>query len=252
MFNQDKTEAATPRRRQQAQEKGQFAKSQDLAACLPLLAGVLFFLVMGDAFVRDLTTLVEENLTRAFWLTADFDLILPYLTQLTIHILGLLLGLLVVLLLAGLGGTFLQSGWNFHFEKALPHFERLDPAAGLARIFSLEGVVRGATVVLKLGVCGGIAWLLLRSELSAVARAGELSCGQLALWLGHLLIKSAMAIVSGLIVLSAFDYLWQRYKWERDLRMTVQEVREEMKETLGDPQVIKRRRQRQYEISSRR
>jgi flagellar biosynthetic protein FlhB len=237
----EKTQEATPHRRQQAREKGHVAFSQDLSSALVLVGGVLALLYLGDRLVQTLAHLVQTHVSGAD-LSTDPASANAALQRVLAEVARGGLPLLVVLTLIGGLASVLQTGFLYVPQRVMPDFGRLSLLRGFQRIFSLAGVVRlgfGLFKVLVIFmVAGGVVYLR-RAELLAAA---DYDVATLAVFLIDITLKTALWVGAALLVLAAFDYAWQRIRHERDLRMTPQEVREEMKNLQGDPQVMARRR----------
>jgi flagellar biosynthetic protein FlhB len=249
---QERTEKATPKRLKDARDKGQVARSRELnsAALVLLGAGGLWVLGghMGSVFVGlmrggftvdraaalDPTALVSRlgaAAGQALWALAPW----------------LLLALVVAAAAPMLLGGFLLSG-----ENLTPKFERLDPVKGLKRVFSAQGAVETGKALAKFVVLGGIAWLVVRQMAPALLALGsEPMPGAIVHALG-LSAKAFFLTALGLLLIAAVDVPFQLWNHARQLRMTRQDIKDEMKESEGRPEVRGRIRQRQQELSRRR
>lgn len=250
MFDQDKTEAATPRRRQQARDKGQSGRSQDLVAAIVLLAAIFLLYHCGERLVLSIFQFSCSLYQNELWLTADPDAISRFLSTNALSFIISFASVAVILVFAGIGSHLLQTGWFFLPEKVIPDFNRISPMRGLARIFSLDGLIRTGTGFVKIVVCSAIAWFILYSQSQTILHLGENTTAEIFVYLCSLLFKTAFTLAGTLLGLAIIDVIWQKWKFERDLRMTPQEIREELKETIGDPILIEQRRRRQQEIGS--
>jgi len=145
-------------------------------------------------------------------------------------------------MLLAIAGNVVQVGFLFLPDKALPDFSRIDPVQGLARLFSLRTSSRLAFGLLKLGVVMNVAWYSFQADRDRILNCGQLPLTDLAAFIAETTIWTALRIGFALLALAAFDYGYERLRYERDLRMTVQEIREELRSLHGDPQTIGRRR----------
>jgi flagellar biosynthetic protein FlhB len=245
----DKSQEATPHRRQQALEQGQVARSQDLSAAVLLVAGLASLIFLGGGLAAFFAALARRQLGGDPWVSADVSFVAALWNatwlELATHILPLL-GLLVA---AGVAVSIAQTGFLFLPEKLQPKFSHLDPIQGLQRIFSLAGVMRLAFGMLKVLIVATVAWFSLADrwqEILAMIGMELLPLGGL---MGEILLWTGLKIASALLLLALLDYGFQWWKQEQDLRMTSQEVREEMKDLQGDPQVIARRRSVQRQLA---
>lgn len=244
----DKSQDATPHRRQQAREEGQVPRSQDLGSAVLLVGGlwVLFALSGG------LVTYFAEHAQRQFggeaWLTAS-----PEFVRATwIAELGPLAKALLPALAAAMGISIAmglaQGGLLFLPDKLMPDFSRVDPIQGFRRLFSMASVVRLAFGIFKIILVGSVAYWSLRGRYEDLLLMAFLTIPQVGALLFDILFWTSMKIGAALLILSLADYGYQYWKYEQDLKMTTQEVREEMKNLQGDPQIISRRRAAQRQM----
>jgi flagellar biosynthetic protein FlhB len=145
-----------------------------------------------------------------------------------------------------------QVGFLFLPEKVGFDLSRLDPLAGMRRLFSLSNVVRLGFGIFKVVLIAGVAGACLYQELPAVLGLTGRSAAEIAVYLGQAVLWTAMKIGIALLILAILDYGYQWWRHERDLKMTPQEVREEMRNLEGDPQIIARRRAAQRQIAMHR
>ncbi len=248
MFDQEKTESATPRRLAQAREKGQIAKSQDIIGALLVLGGFLFFSFQGESVIQTLFEVSSGLYRQKAWIQVNSDDIYTYLFQTFFIILKSFISFLVFLMIIGIGGSLVQTGWLWLPDRIIPQFSRLSPSSGIKRIFTLEGVIRTILAFGRILLCLAIAFGYLYLKWNALMQMGALSIKEIISFIFYTIINIGLLMGGVLLFFSIFDLLWQHWKLAQDLRMTPEEVKEEMKEVLGDPQIQQRRRQRQQEI----
>jgi flagellar biosynthetic protein FlhB len=245
----EKSFDATPHRRQQAREQGQVVYSQDLGSAALLVAGVLVLMNWGGAVIEQTIRYMERQLGVVPTLTADRS-------EIVVHSFGLLqtfgvalLPILGTLALAGALSTILQIGLLFVPERLNPDLSRLSLIAGMKRILSLQGAARLGFGMIKIGIIAAVAGFVLYGRRNEVLYAGELPLGELARMLIDITFATALWVGLALFALALLDYGFQRWKHEQDLMMTHQEIREEMKNMQGDPQIISRRRAIQRQMA---
>jgi flagellar biosynthetic protein FlhB len=247
----EKSFDATPYRRQQAREHGQVAYSQDLGSAALLVVGALVLMNWGGTVIDHAIRFMEHQLSNVGPLVVDeTDLAVTGFSL--VRTFGLaLLPILGVLAVAGALSTVLQVGLLFVPERVQPDLSRLSVLAGLKRILSLQGAVRLGFGLVKIGIVSIVAAAVLYGRWREVVYASELPLADLARLLVDVSLSTALWVGAALFALALLDYGFQRWKHEQDLRMTHQEIREEMKNLQGDPQVIARRRsiQRQMAMS---
>jgi flagellar biosynthetic protein FlhB len=245
----DKTHDPTPHRRQQAREQGQTAFSQDLGSAVLLIVGAGMLLYWG----RDLAETSARLLRQQLQLPLDGPLetgdVVLQLRQQMRSLASVLLPLLLALLGAAIGSSVMQTGFLFLTDKLRPDPSRLSPLAGIQRILSLQGAMRLSFGMFKVVIVALVGGAVIYQSWDEVVYAGSLSLPELAGMVAHLTITTALWVGVALFLLALFDYSFQRWKHEQDLKMTHQEIREEMKNLQGDPQIIARRRSVQRQLA---
>ncbi len=244
----DKSLEPTPHRRQQARREGHVAKSQDLGSAALLLAGLGALKILGGGLVGFLADYCRTQLGGEPWLTADAAFAVSHWNA-TLWLLGRrLLPLLGLLCLAGAAVNVLQIGFLFLPQRLAFDFTRLDPLAGLRRIFSTAGMVRLSFGVIKLAIALAVAGVVLYGQRAAILGLTGLMPAALALQMTEILLWTALKVGAALLALAVLDYAYQWWRNEQDLKMTPQELREEMRNLEGNPQVIARRKQVQRDL----
>lgn len=253
----ERTERATPRRRQEARERGQVARSADLAAGVLLLGAFVALLAWGEGMAAGTARLV-----RACWGGADaldFTAVgaSAFLARQALGAAAVLAPFLLVAVLLAFLGNFLQVGPLWAGELVRPDIGRISPGRGLKRLLGIRGLVRTVMGVLKIGCIVLVVYLVLAryvdpgrgaplfaffgEDLSgALARANRAAC------------ELGIACGIAMCLLAILDYGYRRWQHEADLRMTKLQVREEMKRFEGDPKIKERRRRVQRQIAFQR
>ncbi|MFA9461481.1 flagellar biosynthesis protein FlhB [Thiohalorhabdus methylotrophus] len=244
-----KTEDPTPKRREEARQRGQIPTSREVATAALLLValGVLYLgaVSMGDS----LTAAMRDFYRFNDWRGLDADGVVSGLQAVTGHLLAILAPLLVPLVVGAFFVYALQTQMNLSAESIKPKFNKISPAQGIKRIFSMRGLVEFGKSLGKVAVLGGIGYItmllwweaLLGSPVLTVAQG----LGVLRGMVGTVLLLSVIFF----LLLAAIDYAFQFQQNEQELRMTKREVQEEHKQTEGDPHMQQRRRQKHQEMS---
>lgn len=246
---QEKTEKATPRKIQEARRLGQVAKSADLNSALILLFVAFFLLVTKEFYLdslgRFLTGYFEQFLSAK---TNQLDL-LPIFQGLFFQVFLLFLPFLIIPVVIALGANLLQVGFLFAPGVLAPKVERLNPVSGLQRMFSLRGLVELTKTIFKIVVVGGITYLLIKNQLPSLIKIFHCSAAGSALIIVNygtrILLYGALAY----LILAVADYFYQRYEHQKSIRMTKQEMKEELRQTEGDPLVKAQIRRRQRSLA---
>lgn len=248
----DKKHLATDRRRRQAREEGQVVKSQDLTSAALLLAalGVLWMLG-GPACEQLATAFVDAFSTVRVGPLGNNDAVHWLLTsgsRLALAAAPMLLAMLV----AGILANLVQTGFLFSTNKIVPKLSHVNPLSGFKRILSMQGVARLGFGLFKVTIVAAVAYGALRYYRDSILNLAALSVPQIAVALFDSLMGTCVWIGAALFVLAILEYAFQRWKHEKDLMMSDQEIRDELKETEGDPQVAARRRQVQRQLAMQR
>ncbi|MFZ1933001.1 MAG: EscU/YscU/HrcU family type III secretion system export apparatus switch protein [Thermoguttaceae bacterium] len=245
----DKSVEPTPRRRQQARREGQVAKSQDLGSALMLLAGVGILMSLGGGLVGFLVSYCRSQLGGQPWLAANADFITGQWNATLWTLARCLLPILGLLCLAGVAVNLLQTGFLFLPQRVSVDLGRISPIRGWQRIFSSARMVHLGFGLLILTAVIGVAGVVLYNQREALLGLIALPPPALAAEMAQLMLWTALKIGAALLVLAILDYGYQRWRHEQDLRMTPQELREELKNLEGDPQLRARRKRAQHELA---
>lgn len=247
----DKTHDPTPHRRQQAREQGQVAQSQDLSSAVTLLGSVLALMYLGGNVVRFLGELACRQLGGDPWLVADRQHALNQWRTVSWEMGKSILPILGAMVLLALIAHIGQTGFVLVPHKLAPDLQRISPLKGLQRIFSWSSGVRLLLGVFKVMIVGAVGWWCVWREHERVLGLGSLEAPPVAAMIVQITLSTCLWIGGALLLLALFDFGFQRWKHEQDLRMTSQELREELKTLQGDPQTLARRRviQRQLVVN---
>jgi flagellar biosynthesis protein FlhB len=244
----DKSQDATPHRRQQAREQGQVARSQDLGSAAVLLGSVVGLMWLGPALAEYLASLTRQQLGGEPWMSADVSFCTAQWHSVTWGLGKVMLPILGVVMLLAIASNVLQVGLLFLPDKLAPDLGRIDPLKGFGRLFSLTNLVRLAFGIVKVAIVAAVAYASVKGHRDEILSATGMALPEMAAFLVNLLLSTALKIALALLLLAILDFGFQWWKQEQDLRMTTQEVREEMKNLQGDPQVISRRRAAQRQL----
>ncbi|MGQ9606064.1 MAG: flagellar biosynthesis protein FlhB [Thermogutta sp.] len=246
--NGEKSQDPTPYRRQKAREEGQVARSHDLVSALVLLGGTLALMMAGRAALDALIRLSRYHLGGEAWLRMDVSDAVALFRQVLWELTLVLGPVLVAMMVVAAAANFLQTGFLFLPQKLVPDFSRLDPWKGFGRIFSLSNAFRLGLGLVKLSAVAAVALLYLNSRRDEILGLADLEMLPLAWYLGDLLLGVTLRLGLALLVLAVLDFGFQFWKHEQDLKMTPQEVREELRNLEGDPQIAARRRMVQRQL----
>lgn len=250
--DQERTEQATGKRREEAREKGQVARSQEVVSVGILVASLIFFYFGGSTMI--LKTM--DVMTTGFREAARKDLTQDTLTLIIIDYIikgfGILFPMLIAVLIAAILGNVMQFGFMFSSESLQPKIDKISPAKGFKRLFSMRSIVELIKGVLKICIIGGVAYLMIRKEFVNLIPLADQSVWGMLSYLGRVCFNILLATTVVLVFLAALDYAYQRWEFEKSIRMTKQEIKDEFKNTEGDPMIKARIRRIQKEMARKR
>jgi flagellar biosynthetic protein FlhB len=252
-FAQERTEPATPKKRQKVRSEGKICKSRDLTAAVEILAGLLGLWVLGSRMGSGLVDYMRETITfmgDGVLLQAGWFYSLEYGALWAYFDAWLLLGLIIAAFVTGI--TIKQVGWVISFEPFKLDFERLNPVSGMKKILSARSLVELLKGLLKATVFCVVIYIALREKLPIAVRAMQIPLEEGALQLWDLLWDLAMRLAVMLLIMALADYLYQKWDFEKSIRMSKQEIKEEYRQTEGDPQIKNKIRQKQRELAKKR
>jgi flagellar biosynthesis protein FlhB len=249
---QEKTEEPTAKRLKESRDKGQIARSKELNTLAVVMAAAIALLMFGPAMVRGMTELMVYNFTierEALYATDSMGLRLLASARKGLDILA---PIFFVLLIAALVGPLLLGGWLFSAKSMAPKFERMNPAAGLKRMFSVKALVELLKALAKFLVVLAAALLVMNFQRGDLLALSLESLPNAMVHSGWILGTALLLLACSLILIAAVDIPFQLWDHKKKLLMTKQEVRDEYKESEGKPEVKSRIRQLQREMAQRR
>ncbi|PKA67803.1 flagellar biosynthetic protein FlhB [Pseudomonas baetica] len=249
---QDKTEDPTEKRKKDSREKGEIARSKELNTLAVVMAGAGALLVFGGMLAEDLMELMRLNFTLSREVIMDQGSMGAFLLQSGKIALVAIQPIMITLLLAALIGPISLGGWLFAAGSMAPKFSRMNPGAGLKRMFSMKAVIELLKALAKFLITLGVALLVLSADVDDLLRIAHEPLEQAIIHSVVLVGWSSLWLACGLIIIAAVDVPVQIWESMKKLKMTKQEVRDEHKDQEGRPEVKQRIRQTQREMSQRR
>lgn len=249
---EERTEQATPRRRQEARRRGQVARSVELSSVAAFLAVVMVLKAVSEGALQGAMESIRFALTNLSHTEFSPALALSFTSGCLGHAAKAFLPVIGVAMVVGVAVNLLQVGVMFTAEPLAPNWARLNPVAGFMRLFSRRAFVESVKTLLKVLLIGWLAFSAVRADAAMLLRTSEIDPLMVLMLVGQLLYKMAWRVGLAMLVLALLDYGFQRWEYEKSLRMTKEEVKQELKQTEGDPQVKSRIRARQQAIARRR
>lgn len=238
----EKTEQATPRRRQEAREEGNIARSTDLNAAVMLLASVLLMQWLGMHMLTGMKLLIQEQLGPSWAYnplrTDDLQQTLGWAGWM---MLGIAAPLVLAMTAVGALVSITQVGLIFSIKPLTPNLGRLSPLKGLKGFLDARAGIRLVMSLSKVALIGGLAFWFIHQDMPAILSMSSLEILPMFAAACGLAYSLALKLALILLVLAILDWAYQRWQRERDLRMSKEEVKEEMKRMEGDPMIKQRR-----------
>lgn len=249
---QERTEEATSQRREDFRRRGQVAQTRELASVFMLLGLAVILWMMGQYFIQNILDTYRMS----------FDLIRPdvlrtnnvtsYLAPFGIKAILILGPFLLFAFIFAIASSVLQTGFLFSEEALSPDIEKINPLNGFKKIFSLRNLMEGIKSLAKFAVIGGVVYNILSKVMTGLPELAMFSPNQTMSFLMTLLFKLLFTVGIVMLVIATADYFFQRFTLENEMKMTKQEIRDEVKTREGDPLIKARIRKIQKEVAQRR
>lgn len=250
---QERTEEATPRRLQQAREKGQIANSRELNTLLMLmLAGAALWFI-GPYIAKEMMVMFKTSLNLSREQIFDPTAMPELFKREIFNALGAITPFFVVMVIAAIAGPVsLGGGINFSTQAIAFKWEKLDPIKGLKRVFALRGLIELLKALFKFILIGLVAVLFLYSQTDDYIRLSDEPVKQGITHAAKMLVMAFLVIASTMTLIAMLDVPFQLWDYKKQLKMTFQEVKDEHKDTEGNPEVRGRVRKMQRDIAQQR
>ncbi|MFI3221868.1 MAG: flagellar biosynthesis protein FlhB [Methylococcaceae bacterium] len=248
----EKTEDASAQRLEKAREDGDVPRSRELATFTVLMAAASGFWMSGESIIRQLKHMLAKGLTFERLQVMDPALLGAGLLQQFMDLVITLAPFVALLLLAALGSPMLIGGWLFSTKALGPNFGKLNPISGLANMVSTHALIELLKAIGKTLLVGSVAWFIMNSELDDIFSLSAQSAQVASAKLGHLLLITFTSLVSVLALIALIDAPYQMIHYSQKMKMTRQEVRQEAKESDGNPEIKAKVRAMQREMARRR
>lgn len=246
------TEEATPRKLEDARRKGDVAKTSDLPQWASLAAAFGVIAIGGGYLMQHTAAMLLPFIAHAGDLSVTGQGGVIIMRQAVLAALPILLTVLLAAGFAGAGGNLVQHGFLWSPEKLTPDFSKLNPMKGFARMFGIDSFVQFLKTLVKVTVVGSVAWVVLKPhafELSQLAAMDPMAMLPMAWSLTKALFLAILALLGAT---AGADWMWQRYRFSVRMRMSKQEVKEDYKQSEGDPHIKAKLRQMRMEKAKRR
>lgn len=248
----EKTEEPTSRRLEKAREEGQIARSRELNTTAILIAGSAGLLMYGPAVSDAMARLMRHNFDIPREAIFDTSSMIGYLASSSYLAATAIAPLMVLAMLAAMIGPIALGGWLFSTKALMPKMSRIDPLAGIKRMFSMNSLVELGKGILKVSLIGFVAYLVVKHDTDLVINLDRADIDTAMVHSLQLTAWAALLISASTILIAIIDVPYQMWDHTKKLRMSLQEIKDEMKDTEGKPEVKGRIRQLQHEMARRR
>jgi flagellar biosynthesis protein FlhB len=249
---QEKTEQATPQKRQESRRKGQVAKSTEVPTAFIMLFVFLTLFFIGGWMLEKFLVLLQDYFTDKL----AFELTRETTKQLFAETLNeavfIVAPLLIVAFLGAFIGNYLQIGFLFSTDPIKMKLEKIDPIKGLKRMVSIKMIVELLKSIIKILFISSVVFIVIWLEKEEIMLLSRKDVGYGLSMISMLTFKIGLAVSISLIFLAVLDYLYQKYDFEKNIRMSKQDIKDEHKKTEGDPQLKSKIKQKQREMSMNR
>ena len=244
----EKTEEPTAKKRADARKKGQVGKSQELSTAFVLLIGFFILRVLWEYIyteIHEYTVYIYGHLLQ----TIDTETVINLFLGVVLLFLRTALPVMIAIMLIGLGINFYQVGLNFNTEAIGLKLDKLNPINGFGRIFSKRSLVELVKSLFKIAIIGFFLYNYLKDEIPFMPQYIFLDIMTSLSKMADLIFGMAFQVIAVIIILGVVDYAYQKWQTTQDLKMTKQEVKDEMKQSEGDPQIKGKIKQKQRQMA---
>jgi flagellar biosynthetic protein FlhB len=252
MPDQEKTEQPTDKRRGETRQKGKVAKSREVSTYIVLMGGLVVLYFAGSYMATEMTLLLKSSILHAGDAQITAANVPSIILRNLIVMVKLMAPFLIVVYAAAVLGNVIQFGFLFSWEPIMPKLNKLNPIQGMGRFFSLRSLTEIIKFFVKVLPVGFIVYRAIKKEFPFIMPLADQSVLEIGAYMGKTAIRIMLRSSWVLLVLAILDYAYQRWEHQKGLKMTKHEVKDEMKQQEGDPQVKGRIRRVQREWARRR
>lgn len=249
---QDKTEKATPKKRADARKKGQVAKSMDVSSVAVLLAGLSTLCLFVPFMHSRIALLMQDSFSMIKTPVLDMSNVLMMAETLVGRFIVIVIPVMLAVVVIALLANVMQVGVMVSVEKLRPELSKISPIKGFGRLFSKHSFMELFKSLAKLAIVSGVAYWTVEGEMGHLEAIGKMEVAGICGYILKVILKIFLRVCVIMLVVAAIDYAFQKWQFEEQLKMTRHEVKEEHKQSEGDPQVKSRIRRLQLEAARKR
>lgn len=251
-FAGEKTEKATPKKRQDERKKGKVAKSQDVNTAILLLFSFIILFVFGGMMKDSMTTLYRQTFTEFIHWDLTEKSIHQIFSGASIEVAKMLAPIVIIVIFAGLASNLMQVGFLFTTEPLKFDLKKIDPIQGAKRIFSIRALVELLKSLLKIVFIAIVTFAIIWIYKDDMMMLAFKDIEEALAFFGKTTIIMGISATVALLFLAVFDYAYQRYDFEKNMRMSKQDIKDEHKNIEGDPLIKSKIKEKQRQMAMRR
>jgi flagellar biosynthesis protein FlhB len=249
---EEKTERPTPKKREEVRGKGQVAKSREIPSIAVLLAGLITMSAFGSHMYASISLIMTKGFSFSDIGELSISDFLAFSERMAELFIITILPLLLAVFLVAIFSNVIQVGFMLSGELIKPNLSKINPIKGFGRLFSKQSLMELFKSLLKLAIVAVTAYLTIRSEMKYIVVLWDMELNAIVVFLLKIIFKISLRCILATMVLVAIDYAFQKWEFERKIKMTKQEVKDEFKRVEGDPLVKSRIRSIQRQMARRR
>ncbi|TCZ79976.1 flagellar biosynthesis protein FlhB [Paenibacillus albiflavus] len=235
LFSQEKTEEATPKKKQESREKGQVAKSMELPAAFILFFTFLFFILFGGFMKERFMSLISGIFENNLLMDLTEGNVRPFFTNLIFQAAIILAPIMLMAMVIGIVGNIMQFGFLFTTEPLKMKLSNLSPLKGFKRIFSMRSLVECLKSIIKILIIGLVVYSTIWGQIDEIVKLGRVPLTDVFSVVADITLSLGIKIGGMLIVIAFIDFMYQKYEYNKNLRMSKQDIKDEYKKSEGDP-----------------
>jgi len=253
-FNGEKTEKATPRKKEKAREEGQVAKSQEIGTAFLFIFMFAALGMLGEYMLNGLLRVFRHSLSMIPMAEEmrDTMTLSGHIGNMLLQTILILAPILLVAMVVGFTTSVVQVGWHPTTKPLKPKFSKLNPLQGIKRLFSMKALLELVKSILKFTIILMVIYDIMKDEAPSLFLLLDMEMLPAVLYIGDVCLRLGLNVGTAYLLIAAGDYAYVRWKHSKDLRMSKQEVKEEYKNVEGNPQIKGKIRQKMREASMRR
>jgi len=250
--DQEKTEQATPKREREAREEGQVIHSKEVSSALILLGAIVAFYTTGSWMFHRMAGVMQRYFSGMGTISLRDDSLQALILNVMADFALIVSPVMLATLILGVAASVFQVGFTISTKPLSPKFSKLNPIQGIGKLFSFRSSVDVIKALGKILVLGGLAYSLIKGEAQILPLLIQMDVMDIWAFIGRVSLRICLYTFLAMAAIGGLDYLFQWWQHQKDQRMTKQEVKEESRQTEGDPKIKSRIRSIQLEMSRRR